>query len=680
MADSRDKTVLLDQAQALHDAGRLAEAAAGFRAVLMQDERNWSALVGLASIALRSGELHDAIRRYGSLVASDPGFAEGFYKRGNAYNQLGQLIAALEDYDNAVALDPSHARAFCNRGTVLDRLERWPEALSSYDRSLSLNPRDALAHFNRAAALRALNRREPALAAYNQAIALDSSYVAAHVNRGHLLHELSCPVEAAASYARALDLDPLPPAAPSGVPVPPLHPAQTFLLGLKRHMQILTCDWTGIETDVARIAAGLRVGLPIIQPFPALALLDDPGLQRQAASAWIREECRLAPPLGPIPVRSPDARIRIGYFSPDFRAHPLAELAAGLFESHDRTRFEVTAFDFGPGTRDEMRTRLEGAFDRWVDLRGKTDRQAAMLARELGIDIAVDLAGFTQESRFAIFALRAAPLQVSYLGYPGTTGADFMDYLVADRTLVPSEQRPNYSEKIIYLPSFQANDAARRISDRVFRRDDLGLPETGFIYCCFNSTYKILPDMFDCWMRILTRVPGSVLWLYADRDETRRNLRQEAQARGVDSKRLVFAGRLPLAEYRARYRCADLFLDTLPFNAGTTASDALWAGLPLLTCAGSAFAARMGASLLQTIELPELVASTFAQYEEIAVRLACQPALLAELRQRLARNRLTTPLFDTQVFTRRLETGYLSAWKRHCDGLPPVDILVDQSI
>jgi predicted O-linked N-acetylglucosamine transferase (SPINDLY family) len=668
---------LLLQAQALHDAGRLSEAASAYRSVLDLDAENWTALNALASIAVQTGGLEEAIQRFGKLIERRPDYAQAHYKRGNAYNRLGEFLAALADYDHAVALDPSDARAFCNRGTVLERLNRWQEALSSYDRAVSLNPRDPLTHYNRAAVLRALDRFEEALAAYNQAIALDANYVAAYVNRGHLLQRLSRPAEAAASYARALELDPLPPAEPDGLPVTPLHPAQIFLLGLKRTMQLETCDWAGIEADVLRIAAGLRSGLPLIQPFPALALLDDPGLQRQAATAWIREECRPAPSLGPFPVRSRGHRIRIGYFSPDFRAHPLAELTAGLFESHDRTRFEVTAFDFGPQPRDEMRTRLEGAFDQWVDLRGKTDRQAAHLARDLGIDIAVDLAGFTDHSRFAIFAQRAAPLQASYLGYPGTTGAEFVDYLIADPIVVPVEQRPHYAEKIIYLPTFQANDAKRRIADRVFRRDELGLPGTGFVYCCFNSTCKILPEIFACWMRILARVPGSVLLLCTDREEARRNLRLQARGRGVDQDRLIFVGRLPTPEYRARYRCADLFLDTLPFNAGTTASDALWSGLPLLTSAGSAFAARMAASLLQAIGLPELVTSTVAEYEEVAVRLATQPAPLEDLRHRLALNRLTTPLFDTQAFTRHLETGYLSAWQRHLDGLPPADICLD---
>jgi len=678
MTDAQDKDAMLARSRALLDAGRLADAAAGFRVLLAQNEEDWPALVGLASIALQSGDLQDAVRRFSGLVERDPVFAEGFYKRGNAYNRLGELTAALADYDRAVALDPAHARAFCNRGTVLERLERWPDALASYDAALALNPRDALSHFNRAAVLRALGRPEQALAAYDQAIGMDSNYVAAYVNRGRLLQSLSRPAEAAESYARALELDPLPSASQVGAPVPRLRPEQVFLLGLKRNMQIQICDWTGIEADVARIAAGLRAGLPLIQPFPTLALLDDPELQREAAAAWIREQCRHEPIPEPIPMRARGDKLRIGYFSPDFRIHPLAELTAGLFESHDRTRFDVTAFAFGPESHDAMRTRLQAAFDRWVDLRDMTDREAAVMARDLGIDIAVDLAGFTEHSRFAIFALRAAPLQVSYLGYPGTTAAEQMDYLVADPILVPAEQRAHYAEKLIYLPSFQANDSRRRIAQRAFRRDELGLPASGFVYCCFNSTYKILPDMFACWMRILARVPGSVLLLYADREEARRNLRQQAQIRGVSPDRIRFAGRLPPDEYRARYRSVDLFLDTLPFNAGTTASDALWAGLPLLTCAGSAFAARMAASLLQAVGLPELVASTLAEYEEIAVRLAEQPAQLAELRQRLAQNRVTTPLFDTQAFTRDLESGFMRAWQRHLDGLPPADIRIDR--
>ncbi len=640
--------------------------------------RDTQALLAPAQALLDAGRAAEAIGLLDALLAQDPGFAEGFYKRGNAHNRLGQSGAAIADYDRAIALDPSHARACCNRGTVFERLERWPEALSSYDAALALDPGDALAHYNRAAVLRALDRLTDALAAYDRAIALQDGLVAAHVNRGHLLQRLSRPAEAARSYARALELMPLPALTADGSAATPLHPAQVFLLGLKRHMQILTCDWDGIEADVARMAAGLRAGLPMIQPFPALALIEDPALQRAAAAAWIGEECRPREALAPLSRPHRSGRIRLGYFSPDFRAHPLAELAVGLFESHDRARFEVSAFAFGPDVHDEMRRRLDGAFDHWIDLRGLTDRQAALLARERGIDIAVDLAGFTEHSRLGIFALRAAPLQFSYLGYPGTSGAAFMDYLVADRTLIPDAQRAHYAERILYLPCFQANDAKRRIAERVFTREELGLPARGFVYCCFNSTYKILPGTFSGWMRILGGVPGSVLMLFADSPAARDNLRREAAARQVDPARLVFAGRLPLAEYRARYRVADLFLDTLPFNAGTTASDALWAGLPVLTCAGSAFAARMAASLLRTVGLPELVTTTPAQYEALAVELGTQPARLLELRQRLARNRHGTPLFDTAAFTRHLEEGYGRAWQRHLDGLPPADLEVGQ--
>ncbi len=642
----------------------------------MPNSQDTHLLLGLASTALECGHLNDAIELYSTLVERLPGFAEGFYKRGNAYNRLGRFVAALADYDQAVALDPSYANAFCNRGTVLERLERWDEALSSYDRALSLNPQDSLAHYNRASVLRALDRIAEALQAYDRALALNPKYVEALVNRGHLLHKLARPAEAAASYARALALVPMPRAANDGA-IPQLRPEQKFLLGLKRHMQIEICDWADMQADVESIAAGLRAGLPVIQPWPALAILDDPALQRRAAASWVQEEYLVDPPLPRIVARPRSDTIRVGYFSPDFCAHPVMELAAGVFESHDRSRFEITALAFGPDTRDELRTRLEGAFDRWIDLRGKSDRQAALLAREAGIDIAVDLAGFTNHSRFGIFAFRAAPHQVSYLGYPGTTGADCMDYLVADLTLVPPEQQPHYAEKIIYLPNFQANDSKRRIADRQFHRDELGLPPSGFVYCCLNSTYKIMPGVFACWMRILVRVPDSVLLVYTDSALTRQNLRTQANEKGVDPDRIVFARRLPLAEYRASYRTANLFLDTLPFNGGTTVSDALWAGLPVLTCEGSAFAGRMAASLLRTIGVPELVTTTLAQYEELAVQLAEQPARLADLRQRLAQNRLTTPLFDTRAFTRHLESGYASAWQRHVEGLPPANIRID---
>jgi predicted O-linked N-acetylglucosamine transferase (SPINDLY family) len=361
----------------------------------------------------------------------------------------------------------------------------------------------------------------------------------------------------------------------------------------------------------------------------------------------------------------------VGYFSADFREHAVATLMAGVFEAHDRERFEVSGFSFGPDTGDPMRRRLEGAFERFTDVRQRSDAEIAQLARQLEIDIAVDLGGFTADGRPRIFALRAAPLQVSYLGYVGTMAAPYMDYLIADATLIPQAAQRHYAEKIVYLPSYQANDCKRVIAGRHFSRAELGLPATGMVYCCFNANYKITPRSFDSWMRILQATPGSVLFLYAGSAAVVENLRREALCRGVAAERLIFGDKLPFAQYLARYRTADLFLDTLPYNAGTTASDALWAGLPVLTCAGEALAARMGASVLQALGLPELITESLPQYERLAIELGQDRERLQALRQKLAANRGRAALFDTALFTRHLESAYSTMYQRYLANRAP---------
>jgi predicted O-linked N-acetylglucosamine transferase (SPINDLY family) len=365
-------------------------------------------------------------------------------------------------------------------------------------------------------------------------------------------------------------------------------------------------------------------------------------------------------------------RIHIGYFSADFHEHATSYLIAQLFELHDRSRFRITALSFGPPSSSAMRRRLHAACDEFIDVRSEADADIATRARRLAIDIAVDLKGFTQDSRIGIFAHRAAPLQVNFLGYPGTLGAPFMDYLIADRTLIPEGAETGYAEKIIFLPdSYQVNDATRAIASKTYTRRELHLPDAGFVFCCFNNAYKILPATFECWMRILRQVEGSVLWLLGDNAAMIRNLRREAANRGVSRERLIFASRTDLAAHLARHAGADLFLDTLPCNAHTTASDALWAGLPVLTCPGGSFAARVAASLLQAIGLPELIAPTPQRYEEIAVALATDPEALAAVRSRLRAQRLSAPLFDTPRYCRHLEQAFADIDARRRAGLPP---------
>lgn len=482
----------------------------------------------------------------------------------------------------------------------------------------------------------------------------------AHSNYGNALNELGRFDEALDSYTRALKI----------------NPDSDWLLGMWLHAKMHLCDWSNLDSRIADLAAKIRQARNVTPPFPVLPLIDYPPLQRQAAETWVREKHPPSRLLPPIAKRARHERIRVGYFSGDYRDHPVSLLTAEMFERHDRSRFEVNAFSFGPDTQDQMRKRMERAFDRFIDVRGKSDLDVAQLARNMQLDIAVDLAGFTEGCRPNIFALRAAPLQVSYLGYLGTVGAPYMDYLIANPTIIPLEHQRHYAEKIVYLPSYQANDSTRVISDKRFSREELGLPRTGFVFCCFNASYKILPEIFNRWMRILRQVKDSVLFLLGDGMTAQRNLRREAVARGVAADRLVFGKRLPSPEYLARYRTADLFLDTLPYNAGTTASDALRAGLPVLTHMGESFAARVAASLLNAIGLPELVTTTQEQYEATAIRIASEPARLAQFKDRLHRNRLTMPLFNTEQFTRHLEHAYRQMHERYQADLSPEHIYV----
>ena len=446
---------------------------------------------------------------------------------------------------------------------------------------------------------------------------------------------------------------------------------------MRLHMRRFLGDWEGIEGEFRDVEARINRGEKGAVPFQILAMSSSPALQRRAAEIHVGDKFPARSSAGAIARRARRDRIRIGYFSADYHNHATTYLMAELLERHDRSRFEILGFSFGMNTADEMGRRVSTAMDRFLDVRLLPDREVAQLSRELEVDIAVDLKGFTHESRTGIFAARAAGIQVSYLGYPGTMGADYIDYLIADPTLIPEASRQYYSEKIVYLPdSYQVNDSQRLISAKPCARADEGLPDGAFVYCCFNNAYKISPAVFDVWMRVLGRVEGSVLWLLEENPWVAGNLRKEAARRGIAPERLVFAKPLPLAEHLARQRLADLFLDTLPYNAHTTASDALWAGLPVLTRMGETFASRVAASLLRAIDLPELVTATEAEFEELAVALARDPERYRALRQRLKENRLRAPLFDIRAFTSHLEAAYSAMHERYQAGLAPEHIEV----
>jgi predicted O-linked N-acetylglucosamine transferase (SPINDLY family) len=581
---------------------------------------------------------------------------------------LGVVAAQRAEYQKAIefflaSIDafPENAVAHSNLGNVYAKLRQFDQALSAYEQAALLDPQDAETWSNAGIVFFELKRFEEAVALYDKALAINPNYAEALCNKGNALDELKRYEEAIDCYEKALSINPNIDWAP----------------GVWMYLKLKVSAWENLEANIEVLLAKITAGEKVSNPFPLLAMSDDPILHRQASEIFAHYQYPSNSTLGPIAKHPKGEKIRIGYFSADFHNHATGYLLAELIELHDKKQFELIGISFGPNQDDEMRTRLKKSFDQLIDASAMSDIEIAQLSRDLKIDIAVDLKGFTQNCRTGIFAYRAAPIQLSYLGYPGTMSTNYIDYLIADQTLIPQEAQQAYSEKIAYLPnSYQANDRKRVVSDKQFTKGDLGLPEQGFIFCSFNNNYKILPATFEIWMRLLKAVDGSVLWLYEDNAAAANHLRQEAEKRGVHPSRLVFAKRIPLAEHLARHQLADLFIDAFPCNAHTTASDALWAGLPVLTLMGNAFASRVAASLLNAIELPELITSTPQAYEALAIEIAKNPEKLAALKQKLASNRLTTPLFDTPQFTKDLERAYVQIYERYQADLSPEHLFV----
>ncbi|MBN3769066.1 tetratricopeptide repeat protein [Burkholderia sp. Se-20378] len=578
--------------------------------------------------------------------------------RAQSLNGLGRVDEALEQTDLALQLDPAQLSALCTRAYALLLKQQFQLCLECCDRGLAFHPdRIELLH-NRTAALAGLVRNDAALETSERILALNPHDARALNNSAVMLDRLARYDEAAQRYKRAVAV----------------NPDEPWVLGALLTAQLRTFDWDGLDGLRERIASRVADGRPTIEPFRYLAVCADPQQQLDAARIYVAH--RIPRPATPSAFRSagmPRGKIRIGYFSSDFRTHPMMELMADVFELHDREQFEIHAFSFFDDPNDPAQRRARAAFDRFHDVDGMTSDEIVATALNETLDIAIDLNGHTMGARPMVFATRIAPVQIAYLGYPASTGADYIDYIFADEVVIPRTHQPFYSEKVIYLPgSFQPNDRHREPPGRQLDRSAYGLPEHGFVYSCFNDPVKLLPLMFERWANILKAVEGSVLWLHSRNSEIARgNLRREAAARGLDPGRIVFAPRVPLADHFARQACADLFLDTVPFNAGATASCALWCGLPVLTVPGDTFASRYGASLLAAVGLPELIAPDIDAYEAIAVDLARSPGRLGAIRQKLREARDQSPLFDTRRFVRHLEQAYRLVLQRYASGLPP---------
>jgi len=632
----------------------------------------------------------EAVASYDRTVTLNPGYADALNNRGAALQKLGRFDEAAASHQRATALAPDDASAFYNLGSALHELKRFQEAVTSYDRAIALKPGFANAFFRRGHALHALRRFDLAMENYDHAIALRPDYAEAFNNRGATLKELKRTEEALASCDRAVALKPdyadalnnrgtalqelkrFEEAVESYSRAVAVMPGHKFAFSGLADCAIKMCEWPQCDELSGQLRQHVLGRKSEISPFLLLGYSDDASIHLSCARNYILDRTRgISDCLRSTSIWR-NEKIKVAYISSDFRAHPLSFLMAELFELHDRSRFEVVGVSLGPDDRSDARARVAAAFDQFIDVRSKSDKEVVQLLKDFRVDIAVDLNGHTQGARTGILAARAAPIQVSYMGFPATMGADFIDYIIADATVIPFDEQCQYTECIVHLPhSYMVNDRKRAISLRTPTREEPGLPVEGFVFCCFNNNWKITSKVFDIWMRLLKRIDGSVLWLFRDNHKAEANLRKEAAAREVDPARLVFADRLPVEDHLARHRLADLVLDTLPYNAHTTASDALWSGLPVLTCRGRTFAGRVGASLLNAVGLSELVTSDLGEYEAMALRLATDRPLLHGFRERLERNRLSSPLFDSDRFCQHIESAYTIMWDLWQRGEPP---------
>ncbi len=656
-------TKLIDRAVQRFKKGDLSGAEKLLKRALKAHPDNVSALHMLGAILAINKNWNGAIKNFKKVISIEPSHSHAHLSLAKAISIATNNIEAIPHYQTATTLAPKNSEAWLSYGNALDKVKRYNDALTCYDKALHINPKSSTAWANRAITLTAMQNFDQALASHKNAIELGNNSALIWDNYATTFKLMARYDEALSAYEKALEID-------SDI---------TYTYGNWLHTKMMLCDWSGLDKAFKHLTDQIKHSQNIALPFIALSTPASAQIQLKCAELFIDDVAREQPDKT-LFSRDSNDKITIGYFSADFHNHATTFLMAELFEKHDKSKFKLIAFSFGPDKQDEMRQRVVAAFDQFIDVRNKTDAEVAALSRSLHVDIAIDLKGFTEDNKVGIFAHHAAPIQVSYLGFPGTMGAPYIDYLIADQTLINDSMRDSFTEKIIYLPnSYQVNDRSRKISDRQQTRAEHGLPEHGFVFCCFNNNYKIVPEVFDIWMRLLSKVSGSVLWLLAGNETAVMHLKMEAERRGVSATRLIFAARTELPEHLARHRLANLFLDTFYYNAHTSASDALWAGLPVLTLAGETFASRVCASLLTAVGLPEMITTTKEEYESLAYELS-QPDKLSNIRSRLANNLSTFPLFDTSLFTQHIEEAYSKIFERHQLKLPPDNIEIQNKI
>jgi len=632
----------------LSELGRHEDAVASLQNALKINPEFLDAYKNLGVALAGLGQSEAAETAFRRALEISPGFVEAHSSLGNLLSVQGRSAEALACFDEALRLSPGYAPALFNKGIALRNEGKPGEAIESYLEAARLQPDSPQIQVNLGVAYQAIDKLDEAVACYDRALALDPDIPEPHANKGELFSRMRQEVDAVRSYEAALRID----------------PSNDAVRIQKLHQQAHIADWRAYS-EFAEFGETLGTGNVAIAPFTALPFEDNPKRQLVRSQRFANQVRKIAEPPLPASIKNPDERLRVGYFSADFRDHPMPLVMIGYFEACNRDRFETFVFAFGPKADSMIRDRTKLAVEHFIDVGQMDDQSIVDLARENQIDIAIDLMGFTKNAKPELFARRLAPVQINFLGFPGSMGAEFIDYIIGDPVLIPEHEKQNYSEQVLEMPnSYFPYDQAQEIAQTSTTRADFGLPEDGFVFCCFNQVYKIGPSEFDIWMRLLGKVDGSVLWLPNSSSSAVENLGNEAKLRGIDPARLIFTERVAHEKHLARHKHADLFIDTFNYNAHTTGVDALWTGLPVVTKAGKQFSARVGASLLSAVGLPELITESDADYEQLILDLATDPERLSRLRTRLAQNRLTKPLFDTQAYTRDFEASLESVFEK----------------
>ena len=610
--------------------------------------KNLHKLINKALQLHKEGKIQDAISFYSKALENKKNDHQLLCLLGTAYIQIGNTDQGIEWLKKSISLKYENAIAHSNLGNALKDLKRYDDALASYDKAIKINPNYSDIYNNRGVALKNLKRYDDALVSYDKAIQIKSDHVDAYNNRGNALKNLERYDEALASYKNIIKL----------------KLDYDYILGNVLNTNMYLCNWNDFDSLTKKINNALSKKYKVIEPFSFLGLLDNPAFLKLSSEIYVKDNFPKRSEIQTLAKYINHKKPRIGYFSADFCNHATLHLMMDVFKNHNKSKFDFYGFSFGPEKNDNWRNEVKKYFTKFEDVSKISDKEVAYLSRKLEIDIAIDLKGLTSNSRSGIFSYRAAPTQINYLGYPGTIGAEYMDYIIADEVIIPKENFDNYSEKVLYLPDcYQPNMIRKDISKKEFKRSDFGLPENGFVYCCFNNNYKITPHIFDIWMNMLKKVSNSVLWIFKSNETASKNLKKESIARGVDPNRIIFASYLPVEEHLKRISLADLFLDTFPCNAHTTASDAVRMGLPIITIAGKGFASRVAASILNCVGMKELITSNKKDYQELGIELATNPKKLIELKVKLKDSVSKSTLFDSIKYTKDLENLYLQLLK-----------------